>query len=183
VIAAFRNRSDTEVRDIYVARMVNGLWSEPRPVHADNWQINACPVNGPALSADGRNVALSWFTTTLDQGQVYVAFSSDAGRTFGSPIRVDDAGSLGRVDVALLPDGDALATWIEYSPGKAEVRARRVTRSGARSAAYTIAAIATSRTSGYPRMARHGNELIYAWIESANGVSQVKTAAGSAPSR
>ena len=47
VIAAFRNRSATEVRDIYVTRFAEGRWSAPAIVHADGWMINACPINGP----------------------------------------------------------------------------------------------------------------------------------------
>ena len=54
VIAAYRNRSDDEIRDNYVARFVNGKWTAPQPVFNDNWKIAACPVNGPALSARGR---------------------------------------------------------------------------------------------------------------------------------
>jgi hypothetical protein len=180
VIAAYRNRSDTEIRDIYVSRLVNGKWTDGVPVHADNWQINACPVNGPSLSADGRNVVLSWFTTKQSKGEAFLAFSSDAGRTFGTPVRLDDAGSLGRVDVELLADGDALTTWIEYPGDKAEFRGRKVSKTGVKSAAFTIATIATSRAAGYPRAARFGNELVFAWIESAGGVSHIKTAAGAA---
>ena len=106
-IAAFRNRTEDEIRDIYVSRLDNGKWTEPTPVHDDNWKIAACPVNGPMLSARGRNVVLTWFTVKDDVGHAYAAFSSDAGRTFGAPIRLDAVSALGRVDVALLPDGSA----------------------------------------------------------------------------
>ena len=61
-IAAFRNRTDDEIRDIYISRLENGKWTDPKPVHHDNWKIDACPVNGPMLSARGRDVAISWFT-------------------------------------------------------------------------------------------------------------------------
>lgn len=186
LIAAFRNRSDTEIRDIHVSRLVTGTWTASAPVHADNWQIEGCPVNGPALDARGRDVAVSWFTTRENQTQSLVAFSKDAGRTFGTPVRLDRAGSLGRVDVAILPDGDAVAAWIEradpQSP-QAEFRIRRITPAGALSPALTIAAISPARSSGYPRMARNDNELVYAWVESANGVTSVKTAAGAIPPR
>ena len=47
----------------------------------------------------------TWFTVKDDLGQAYAAFSSDAGRTWGAPIRLDDGGSLGRVDVELLDNG------------------------------------------------------------------------------
>lgn len=183
VIAAFRDRSPAEIRDIYTSRLVNGKWSEPSAVHADGWNIAACPVNGPALSASGRNVAASWFTVKADQGQAYIAFSADAGRTYGAPIRVDDGGSLGRVDVALVPDGSAaIATWIEFADQRSQFRARRIDRSGARSAPVTIAGLAAGRASGYPRMALNGRELVFAWTESvAVGATQVKTATARLP--
>ena len=69
-IVAFRNRTSDEIRDIYVSRLVGGRWTEPRAVHDDKWRINACPVNGPALSADGRDVAIAWFTAVGDEGHV-----------------------------------------------------------------------------------------------------------------
>lgn len=183
VIAAFRDRSDAEIRDIYTSRLVNGKWSTPAAVHADGWKIAACPVNGPALSASGRNVAASWFTVKGEQGQAYLAFSADAGRTYGAPIRVDDGGSLGRVDVTLVPDGSAaVATWIEFADQRSQFRARRIDRSGARSAPVTIAGLAAGRASGYPRMALNGRELVFAWTESgAGGTMQVKTATAALP--
>lgn len=182
VIAAFRDRSDAEIRDIYTARLVNGRWSEPAAVHADGWKIAACPVNGPSLSASGRNVAASWFTVMGEQGQAYLAFSADAGRTYGAPIRIDDGGSLGRVDVALVPDGSAaVVTWIEFADQRSQFRARRIDRTGKRSAPVTIAGLAAGRSSGYPRMALNGRELVWAWTESVGGTMQVKTAAAVLP--
>jgi hypothetical protein len=165
-----------------VSRLVNGAWTAPQPVFNDNWKIAACPVNGPALDANGRTVAMSWFTVKQEQGQAYLAFSNDAGATFGKPIRIDDGGSLGRVDVELLPDGAALATWIEFADQRAQFRARRIDRSGARSAAITVAGIAGNRASGYPRAAIANGEVVFAWTESADGGGlQVRTAAAKLP--
>jgi hypothetical protein len=179
-IVAYRDRSPGEIRDIHVSRLVNGKWTEGVAVHADNWTIAACPVNGPALSANGRHVAIAWFTAKGDEGHAYAAFSSDAGRTFGTPIRLDDASALGRVDVVLLPDGSAAASWIEFADQRAEFRMRRVTTSGERSAARPISAMASSRASGYPRMAAFGRELVFAWTE-AGTPPQVKTAVATLP--
>ena len=81
VLTAFHNRSETEVRDIYVSRLENGKRTDGTPVHDDNWEILACLVNGPALSARGRQVAVAWVTARNDQGGAYAAFSSDAGRS------------------------------------------------------------------------------------------------------
>ena len=60
------------------------------------------------------------------------------GKTFGKPVRVDDAASLGNVGVVLLDDGAAAVTWVEFDNG-ARFRVRRVEPSGARSAAKQIA--------------------------------------------
>lgn len=188
-IVAYRNRTEDEVRDIYVSRYEKGKWSEPAAVHDDGWRVAACPVNGPMLSANGRNVVIAWFTAKDDQPRAWVAFSSDAGRTFAAPIRLDDSGTLGRVDVELMADGSAIASWIEFVRGtesagenaqRAQLRVRRVQRSGARSAPITVGDIAGSRASGYPRLAASGTDIVLAWTEAptaeADGRSQVQTA-------
>lgn len=209
VIAAFRDRSTAEVRDIYTSRLPfdagrggahpsaplgvtlssskgqgrdGRAWSAPSPVFNDQWTIAACPVNGPALSARAREVALAWFTVKQDQGQAYLAFSQDAGRTYGAPIRIDDGGSLGRVDVELLPDGTALATWIEFADQRAQFRARRIDRAGSRSPAVTVAGISGNRASGYPRVSMGDGEIVFAWTESADGGGlRVRSAAAALP--
>ena len=176
-IVAYRNRSEDEIRDIYVARLDDGKWTEPKPVHDDNWKIAACPVNGPMLSARGRNVVLAWFTVKDDVGHAYAAFSADAGRTFGPPVRLDGVSALGRVDVALLPDGSALATWIEFAEQKSSFSMRRVDTSGRMSPITGVSQISGARARGYPRIAVHGDEAIFAWTENVSGQASIKTAA------
>ena len=175
-IVAYRDRGPDDTRDIYVSRLERGKWSAPAAVHKDGWVFPACPVNGPALSARGRDVAIAWFTGANGAPRSFVAFSADAGRTFGTPILLDDTGSLGRVDVALLPDGAAAATYLAVTPEKrGEFRVRRVERSGAISAPVTIAVVESGRTSGYPRLAVAGAEMVFAWTEGT-GTTQVRTA-------
>ncbi len=182
VIAAYRDRSGEDVRDIHVARLEQGTWSKPVRVHADGWRIPACPVNGPALSARGRDVAIAWFTMKDEKGLAQVAFSKDAGRSFGAPIALADNDTIGRVDVVLLDDGSAVASWIEIVDQRAEFRIRRIDPSGAKSGAMTVAAIESGRGSGYPRIAQYGNELVFAWIAREGGL-KVKTAVAKLPGR
>jgi hypothetical protein len=172
VIVAFRNRSATEVRDIYVTRFAEGRWSAPVNVHADGWMINACPINGPSVSARGREVAVAWFMAKNDQGRAFVAFSHDVGRTFGAPIRVDDAGSLGRLGVQMLENGSAAVIWIEKGSQGSQFRTRMVTAAGMRSTPVTIANTEGSR---YPRMMGLRDELLFAWVDTDKG-SQLRTA-------
>jgi hypothetical protein len=166
VVVAFRNRSSDEIRDIYVTRLAAGRWSDPVPVHDDGWRIDGCPVNGPALAAGGRALAVARLTPAGDQGRALVAFYHDAGRSVEPPIRIDDAGALGRVSVELLDDGSAIVSWIELATRRAAFRARRVAPSGQRSPAVEIAEITSNRGSMYPRMARASGELVFAWPDA-----------------
>ena len=168
-ILAYRDRSPGEIRDIAVSRFVNGAWTEGHPAHEDGWEIHGCPVNGPAIAARGPSVAVAWFTAKNEQGHAFVAFSPDAGATFGTPVRLDDVRSLGRVAIALLDDGSAVAASIEPADGRAELRVRRVDGSGRRAAAQTVAVVA-GRGGGYPRLVRRGQELLLAWTESRSTI-------------
>jgi hypothetical protein len=47
------------------------------------------------LAGAGDLVAVAWFTAAADRAQVQVAFSTDAGRTLGQPLRVDEGSPLG----------------------------------------------------------------------------------------
>ena len=179
VIVAYRNRSADEIRDVYVSRLVGGRWTEPAPVHNDGWRIDGCPVNGPALSASGRDVAVAWFTAPNDQGHAFVAFSRDSGGAFGAPFRVDDAGALGRVSVELLSDGSAIVSWIELADRRATFMTRRIAPGGDRSPAVTVAEITARRSSNYPRMAQGDHEIVFAWIGSDH--SNVQTAIARLP--
>lgn len=179
-IVAYRDRSDTEVRDIAVMRFDNGKWEGPTYVHEDRWQINACPVNGPALAAIGDRVALAWFTAQGDVPRAMLAFSTDGGKSFGKPVRLDDVQTLGRVDVVMLDDGRAVASWLEFIPGGSEFRARIVAPNGTRGPHFTVTTSSADRQSGYPRMVRTGNELIFAWT-ATRPTPQVKTAALTLP--
>jgi hypothetical protein len=165
-VVAYRDRSADEIRDIYVTRRVGASWTAPVPVHADGWKIAACPVNGPAIAAADRRVALAWFTAAEDSGRVNLAFSSDAGARFAAPVRIDEGRPAGRVDVALLPDGGALVSWIERTGGEgAAVRVRRVSADGGVGAPVTVATSSAARASGFPRMIMSGDDALFAWTE------------------
>jgi hypothetical protein len=166
-LVAYRDRSATEVRDISVARFEGGVWKPGGTVHADGWEIGGCPVNGPALATSGDLAAIAWFTAAGDQGRALVAFSGDGGVTIGEPVRVDDGMPLGRVDLELLPDGSAVAVWIESSKGHAEVRARRVFADAQRGPSTVVATVGADRASGHPRIVRSGDELVFVWRTAA----------------
>jgi hypothetical protein len=174
-IAVYRDRSQTEVRDIYIVRHLNGSWTKPQPVFADNWQINGCPVNGPAIAADGTRVVVAWFTGVANTPHVKVAFSQDGGATFSQPVQVDDGETVGRVDTLLLADGSALVCWLSGNVDRGAIKVRRVRADGSVGPPTVIAQTDISRSSGFPRMVRLGDEVHFAWTEFGKP-SRVRTA-------
>jgi hypothetical protein len=176
-VAVYRDRTDDEVRDILAARLVDGAWSEGRPVHRDGWTIAACPVNGPAVDAVGDLVAVAWFTGAGEVPRVQLAFSEDGGHTFSEPVRIDAGDPVGRVAVVLEGSGDALVTWIERTAEGAEIRMRRVAPGAEPAAALVVAATSAARGAGFPRLAALGDgELLVAWTDLSGEASRVLVA-------
>jgi hypothetical protein len=175
-VVVYRDRLEGEIRDISLVRWSNSGWTTSTVVHGDGWKIDACPVNGPAIAADGQRVAVAWFTSAHDTARVYLARSDDAGATFGPPVRIDDGRPVGRVDVELDDRGAAVVSWMEFTSGQqADVRARYVDPDGARSASTIVARSTGARASGFPRMIAAGDELIFAWTD-ASTPAQVRVA-------
>ncbi|WP_420635857.1 sialidase family protein [Candidatus Palauibacter sp.] len=163
LVAAYRDRSESEVRDISVVRGAGERWTEPAALSTDGWTIPGCPVNGPQLSGDEQAIASAWYTGVGGTPRVYAAFSDDGGATFGPRIRVDDGLPLGRVDIERLDDGSAVAVWLEASDATPRILARRVWPDGSMEVPLMISETAGERSSGFPRMVRIGDELLVAW--------------------
>ena len=84
VLVVYRDRSEDEIRDISILRMVDGVWSQPVSVSRDGWQIEGRPVNGPAIDSKGRRAVVAWFTAADNLPKVKLAFSDDEGESFGA---------------------------------------------------------------------------------------------------
>ncbi|HLL84575.1 MAG TPA: redoxin domain-containing protein, partial [Longimicrobium sp.] len=168
-VVVYRNRDENEVRDIFILRSIKGVWSQPRPVHADGWRVPGCPVNGPSVVARGKRVAVAWYTYAADRPSVRVAFSEDAGETFGAPIEVDGPRGgrvpLGRVHLVLEEDGTALVSWMASEREDASVLLRRVSPRRRLGSPVLITSTRAERGSGFPRLASSGARLFVAFTE------------------
>jgi hypothetical protein len=184
-VVVYRDRSDDEVRDISIVRRVDSGWTAPARVHADDWQLDGCPVNGPAVAADGNIAAVAWFTAARDTARVRLARSSDAGATFGPPVEIAAGPEVvGRVDVALLPSGDALVVWLHRSSReRADIRAVAVNPSGAVIWSTSLGSTDAGRPSGFPRAVRSGDAVLVAWTETAGAAAETRVALASIATR
>lgn len=176
-VAVYRNRTDDEIRDIYVARLLDERWGEGAPVANDGWEINGCPVNGPAIAAKGERIGVAWFTAAGNETKVRFAHSVDSGAKFGKPIDIATERPIGRVDTVLLDDGTALVSWLRDAKGTAgEICVRSVRASGELGPIQVISTTAAGRMSGFPQMVLRGDDVVFAWTDVSEGTTQVYAA-------
>jgi len=176
-ILIYRDRTTDEVRDIVIRRMIDGEWQAVQALPADNWTIEACPINGPAIAANDDDVVAAWFSAADDQPLVHFARSTDGGAEFGASLEIDAGGSFGYVDVELLGNGDAIVSWLRSSTNGLALVTRRVSPAGELMAVEKAVDLDISRPLDFPQMVAAGERLVFVWTDYSSG-SDVKTGVG-----
>ncbi len=167
LLIAYRDHLPGEIRDISVIRMQNGKASRPEGLYRDGWTINGCPTEGPTVAAFGRTAGVAWMTRAGGVAQLRLAWSQDGGLRFRAPVRADDGNPLGRPHLIAVDARESLLVWLERAATGAEIRIRRVAADGRLGASRKVAAVASSRATGLPRIALHGQQVLVAWREDA----------------
>ena len=162
-VVAYRDRSVTEIRDISIVRFVNGNWTAPKNVYQDHWEIPGCPVNGPAIDSFNDAVALAWFTAENDNPRIQVSFSENQGETFGLQYRVDNGNAIGRVDVVMIDQNNAVVSWMEPDGIDTLIQILKVSSNGEKNMPITITKTRSERSSGFPQLEVVGDKLYLAW--------------------
>lgn len=175
-VAVYRNRSESEIRDVYVARTEDLRWLEAQPVAMDGWEIAGCPVNGPAIAAHGDDVAVAWFTNAGELSRVRFAQSADGARTFGPALDIDSNSPIGRVDVAMLQGGTVAVSWLDSANRDGEIKIQLVSPEGLPGLQYRIAQTSVTRPAGFPQLAWDGHALIVAWTDVSGEQTRVNSA-------
>lgn len=173
-VFVYRDRSAAEIRDIGALVWTRGRWSGPGRVHADDWTIAGCPVNGPAIAARGGRFAVLW--PTMAGGQMQLRFAQGDGEHFDPPVDLAVGPSeLGRVDLATWGRAGFLASRVRQDADGAMVLFVDVLDGQGRSAASQQIA---QRVGGFPRLARQGTVALLAWTEGGTlpGRSRVRLA-------
>lgn len=171
-VVIFRDRSETEIRDLGIAKFENGNWKETAPVYMDLWEIAACPVNGPRVSAMRNQIAVAWYTGAKDNPEVKVSFSDDNGKSFETPTKIGLGQTLGRVDIEMIAQDKAMVCWME----EGKILVRSIDSSGRLGNPIQVATSSDKRSSGFPQMTKNGNTLWFAWTDDSGDLKKVKVA-------
>ena len=168
-IVVYRDRSEGEIRDIYYSRYIDSNWTEPHPIHNDGWQINGCPVNGPNVDSYGDNVVVSWFSASNGRPKVNLKFSTDNGRTFGDKILIDevDNSPLGRVDIELISETEAMISWLSTVDGKGKLLIRKIKTNGEIGLIKVVDEISTERSTGFPQIEKFNDDVYISWTDNS----------------
>jgi len=174
-IVVYRDRSENEIRDIYVTRLVENQWTSPRPVSVDLWQIAGCPVNGPAIAANSSAIAVAHFDAAGNTPKVKLSLSDDGGESFKPSIAIAEGNTIGRLGITSLSDNTFIVSWVRSIGGNATIMLSRYAINGDLIQEYEIGQTSAERASGFPVITSKGTEVVMAWTES-DELNEVKTA-------
>ena len=176
-VVVYRDRTTDEIRDIYVSRREYGEWTKGVAVAADNWEIPACPVNGPIIRADGNRVAVAWFTAANDVPLVKAAWSSNAGRTFGEPAIVSTGKPLGHIGATMVAGDDIVISYQEsVGNGEAALFLRRISDTGEMSEPYPVPDSDSMFAFSVPQIAHMANDLLIVWTNQVDDLYSIQSA-------
>jgi hypothetical protein len=179
IFAAWRHVYPGNIRDIAftVSRDGGRTFAEPIRVSDDQWVLDGCPENGPAMALDGRQrVHVVW--PTLVSGatadieptlELFYAASSD-GRQFSARRRLPTEGVPKHAQVAAAQDGSLIVVWEEQARGTRRVVAGRA-RGGE---AFTRQIVSGAGPAVYPVVALAGDSTVVAWTHEVKERSVIQ---------
>jgi hypothetical protein len=161
---AWRDRSDDEVRDVWVAAWDGDEVRGRRALHDDGWKIAGCPVNGPALDVFAERLGAAWFTVDAG-GKAHVrAAVAEVGTAFGAPLELPVGEPLGRVDAVFDAGGALWVSWFETGRDFGTWHLARIDHDGTVGEARAIAGVPSpGRDAGFGRLLADGERLLFAW--------------------
>ncbi len=173
-VVAYRDRTAAEMRDVQVAIRPTAGAISTHPVGSEPWKIHGCPVNGPALAANGGQLAVAWYAAPGDRPHTAIALSANGGASWGPsrPIPAAAGGApMGQLALTSFGQGFALA-WLEAIAGGSELRLARLDASGRLAPSLAIAHTDAGRAAGIPRLASAGNRLALLWVDGGTEGAQ-----------
>jgi hypothetical protein len=160
LLAAWRHVYPGNIRDIAFAMSKDGgrTFSTPVRVSQDQWAIDGCPENGPALAADSKGrIHVVWPTfvpASSGSGELalFYAMSAD-GKQFTPRQKIPTAGTPRHVQLAVQADGTLAIAWDESEAGRRRIAVGRATPGSAGRVEVTRQVLTALGAAQYPALA------------------------------
>lgn len=182
IYAAWRHVYPGNVRDIAFTMSRDGgqTFAPPIRVSDDNWVLEGCPENGPAMVVDaGGRIHVVWPTLVAGRSEseptlgLFYASSLD-GRQFTPRQRVPTEGLPRHPQIAHDTRAGIVVTWDEQAQGHRRVALGRGTFDGHGSPRFQRHVIADDRRAVYPVVATADDAVVIAWTSGPVDQSVVR---------
>jgi hypothetical protein len=169
-VIAFRNIFEGSIRDHAILTFTDqGAPGQVHRVSRDQWQVAACPHQGPSLSiASTGTYHLTWYTNGKVRKGLFYAQSRDGGKTFSDPLPIGQPErGPSRPYVIAGPQGTAVV-WKEFDGEQTAVNLMTSADDGKTwSQPRTISTTADS--SDHPLLVSDGRQYYLSWMTKADG--------------
>ena len=189
IVTAWRHVYPGNIRDIALAKSADGgrTFAAPVRVSEDNWVLDGCPENGPAVAIDQTNaIHVVWPTLVrgLAGGEDTLALfyaKSTNGERFTKRQQIPTEGMPRHPQIAVGPAGTITVAWDEQlNDGRRIVVARAVTND--RNAVRFVRQSVSDAPGTYPAVAALGGDAIVAWTSGTTGETVLRVEHHAAPS-
>jgi hypothetical protein len=182
IYAAWRHVYPGNIRDIAFAMSADGgrAFSSPVRVSEDNWVLDGCPENGPALAVDGKQrIHVVWPTLVASAPgaepalALFYATSSD-GQHFTPRQRLPTQGVARHPQITVSPRGEVVVAWDEQSDGTRRVAMAHTTPDPNGTARFARTMLPDAAPASYPVLGSVDDGTIVAWTSGANSQAVIR---------
>lgn len=167
--AAWRHVYPGNRRDIAftASRDAGRSFSAPVRISEDQWQLDGCPENGPAMAVDTSNrVHVVWPTLVQESGRetlaLFYAMSRD-GRTFTPRVRIPSTGAAYHPQLTLSRTGTIVVAWEQAGGGPRRIRLAEATPVATGTIAFRAVALPAPDEGTYPTLASTPDGIVAVW--------------------
>jgi hypothetical protein len=183
VYTAWRHVYDGNVRDIAFSQSADGgrTFTTPVRISHDNWQLDGCPENGPAIAVDSsQRIHVVW--PTLVPGAtsasppslgLFYASSTDGVR-FTDRQQIPTRGVPRHAQIALGSRDRITIAWDEQSGGKRNIAIARATADPSGTPTFSRQSIVDDAPGAYPFVATVDTATIVGWTSGVSGQTVIR---------
>jgi hypothetical protein len=169
-VIMFRDIFDGGIRDHAIVTFSDlQTPGEIQRVSHDEWQIAACPHQGPSLSiAANGTYHVAWYTNGRVRKGLFYASSRDGGKTFSDPLPIGQANRGPSRPFVLAGSHGVTMVWKEFDGEKTVVNLM-ISHDDGRSWSKPRTIASTTDASDHPLLISDGRKTYLSWMTKADG--------------
>jgi hypothetical protein len=169
-VIVFRNIFEDSMRDHAVVTFTDPATpGEVHRVSQDDWQIAACPHQGPSLAiSTAGTYHVTWSTNGKVRKGLFYGHSRDGGRTFSNPLPIGQPDRNPSRPYIIAGPQDTALVWKEFDGEKTSVKLMTSQDDG-ESWSEPKMISSTTDTSDHPLLISDGRRTYLSWMTKADG--------------